>query len=84
MRNLKKRDLLIPRIETEHSTWSHPSLCPLLGAEHNQCRAPGSAALNLCVFAAEIPPTHTLGLNASSAFGVDYHNLNSIRSPDET
>lgn len=40
--------------------------------EHN----PGSAALNLWVFAAEIPPTHTLGilvgLNASSAFGVGF------------
>lgn len=44
--------------------------------EHKQCRAAGSAALNLWVFAAEIPPTHTLGilvgLNASSAFGVGF------------
>lgn len=46
--------------------------------EHNQYRAPGSAALNLWVFAAEIPPRHTLeilvGLSAASAFGVGVLN----------
>lgn len=64
--------LLIPRIETEHRTQSCHTLCPLLGAEYNQRRAPASAAPNPCVFAAEIPPTHTLGtlggLNTSNAF----------------
>lgn len=79
----KKIVLLIPRIQTESSTRSCPSLYPLLGPEHNQCGASGSAALNLCAFPAEIPPKNTLGalggLKASSEFGVGFLNTTKTR-----